>query len=64
MVGARLKVGGQAGALCSLRNCGYQRRNTSSNSSLRTLVRVCSNRWAPRNVHCMDCFLTKRRLTT
>src|SRR6516164_8874218 len=47
-VGVRLKVGGQAAALSSFRNCGYQRRNTSSNSSLRTFVRVCSNRWAPQ----------------
>ena len=61
---ARLKVGGQAATLSSLRNCGYQRRNTCANSLLRTFVRACSKRWAPRNVHCIDCFLTKRRLTT
>ena len=34
------------------RNRGYHRRNTSSSSLLRTFVRVCSNRWAPRSVHC------------
>lgn len=47
-----------------VRNFGYQRWNNSSSSSFKTLVRVCSNRWAPRSVHCIDCFLTKRRLTT
>src|SRR5712672_751619 len=68
--GERQKVGGQA----ALRSCscvcgcglnfGYQRRNRSSKSSLRTLVLVCSNRWAPRSVHCICCFLTNRLLTT
>jgi hypothetical protein len=29
-----------------------------------TLVRVCSNRCAPRRVHCICCFLTNRLLTT
>src|SRR5271168_593719 len=28
------------------------------------LVRVCSNRCAPRRVHCICCFLTNRLLTT
>ena len=68
--GERQKVGGQA-ALgsgscvcgCDL-NFGYQRRNRSSRSSLRTLVLVCSKRWAPRSVHCICCFLTNRLLTT
>src|SRR5271167_2650084 len=49
----RQKVGGQAALRsgscvcgCDL-NFGYQRRNRSSRSSLRTLVLVCSKRWAP-----------------
>ena len=37
---------------------------TQSRSSLRTLVLVCSRRWAPRSVHCICCFLTNRLLTT
>src|SRR5260370_38453443 len=66
----RQKVGRQA----ALRSCscvcgcglnfGYQRRNRSSRSSLRTLVLVCSKRRAPRSVHCICCFLTNRLLTT
>src|ERR1700719_2377338 len=66
----RQKVGGQAALRsgscvcgCGL-NFGYQRRNRSSRSSLRTLVLVCSKRWAPRSVHCICCFLTNRLLTT
>src|ERR1700730_10444753 len=66
----RQKVGGQAALRsgscvcgCDL-NFGYQRRNRSSRSSLRTLVLVCSKRWAPRSVHCICCFLTNRLLTT
>jgi|SRR5580693_133994 hypothetical protein len=55
---------GQAATFSWARNCGCQRRNTSSNSSFNTLVRVCSNRCAPFSVHCICCFLTKRRLTT
>ena len=35
------------------RNCGYHRRNTSSNSLFNTLVRVCSNRCAPCSMHCI-----------
>jgi hypothetical protein len=31
-----------------VRKPGYQRRNVSSHSSLRTRVRTCSKRWAPR----------------
>ena len=31
---------------------------------LRTLVRVCNKRCAPRSVHCICCFFTNRRLTT
>jgi hypothetical protein len=65
----RQKVGGQAtlrsGSCvcgCGL-NFGYQRRNRSSRSSLRTLFLVCSKRCAPR-VHCICCFLTNRLLTT
>ena len=46
------------------RNLGYQRRNTSSSSSLRIFVRVCNKRCAPRSVHCICCFLTNRLLTT
>jgi hypothetical protein len=57
----RQEVGGQAA--CG-RNRGYQPRNTSSSSLLRTLVRVCNKRWAPRSVHCICCFFTNRRLTT
>ena len=48
--GERQEVGGQA-TFCSDpvvrasgRNLGYQRRNTSSSSLLRTFVRVCNNR--------------------
>ncbi len=68
--GARQEVGGQATfrSACMFcgcdRNFGYHRRNTSSSSSFKALVRVCSKRWAPRSVHCIDCFLTNRRLTT
>ena len=68
--GERQKVGGQAALTsvsclggCGL-NFGYQRRNRSSRSSLRTLVLVCSKRCAPRSVHCICCFLTNRLLTT
>ena len=68
--GERQKVGGQATLRsgssvggCGL-NCGYQRRNRSFRSSLRTLVLVCSKRCAPRSVHCICCFLTNRLLTT
>ena len=68
--GERQKVGGQAAfrsgscvSGCDL-NFGYQRRNRSSRSSLRTLVLVCSKRCAPRSVHCICCFLTNRLLTT
>src|SRR5580704_17187029 len=70
MRGERQKVGGQAALRsgscvcgCDL-NFGYQRRNRSSRSSLRTCVLVCSKRWAPRSVHCICCFLTNRLLTT
>ena len=63
-LGVRLKVGGQAAAFSSVRNCGYHRRNTSSNSLFNTLVRACSNRCAPFSVHCICCFFTNRRLTT
>jgi len=70
LVGERQKVGGQAALRsgscvcgCDL-NFGYQRRNRSSRSSLRTFVLVCSKRWAPRGVHCICCFLTNRLLTT
>ena len=66
----RQKVGGQAALRsgsfvcgCDL-NFGYQWRNRSSRSSLRTLVLVCSKRWVPRSVHCICCFLTNRLLTT
>jgi hypothetical protein len=37
----RLKVGRQAAAFSSVRNCGNHRRNTSSNSLFNTLVRAC-----------------------
>src|ERR1700730_1456750 len=54
--GERQKVGGQAAlrpgscvCACDL-NFGYQRRNSSSSSSLRTVVLVCSKKWAPRSV--------------
>ena len=70
VLGEHQKVGGQAALRpgsficgCDL-NFGYQRRNRSSRSSLRTLVLVCSKRWAPRSVHCICCFLTNRLLTT
>ena len=53
----RQEVGGQAA--CSL-NLGYQPLKTPSNSLLRTLVRACSRRCAPRRVHCICCFLTNR----
>jgi integrase/recombinase XerD len=46
------KSGGQA---AWGRNRGYQPRNTSSSSLLRTLVRICNKRWAPRSVHCICC---------
>src|SRR5260370_39970322 len=69
-LGERQKVGGQAALRCGSCVCGcdlnfgYQRRNRSPSSSLRTLVLVCSKRWAPRSVHCICCFLTNRLLTT
>ena len=46
------------------RKRGYQRLKVLSNSPLRTLVRVCSRRWAPRSVHAICCFFTNRLLTT
>src|SRR5262249_8084617 len=58
----RHEAGGQAAALG--RNRGNQRRNTSSNSLLRTFVRVCTSKCAPFSVHCICCFFTNRRLTT
>jgi hypothetical protein len=60
-LGERQEVGGQA---ASGRNFGYHRRKTSSSSLLRTLVRICSRRWAPRRVHCICCFFTNLLLTT
>src|ERR1700689_4947314 len=68
--GEQQQPGGQATFLFGMlvwgcgRNLGYQRRNTSSSSPLRTFVRVCSSRCAPRSVHCICCFLTERLLTT
>ena len=53
------EVGGHA---ASARNGGYQGRNGASSSLLRTLVRVCSKRWAPRSVHRACSFLTNRLL--
>ena len=47
-----------------LRNAGYQRRKVSSRSPLRTWVRVCSKRCAPRGVHRICCFFTNRLLMT
>ena len=58
--GERQKAGGQAALRsdscvcgCDL-NFGYQRRNRSSRSSLRTLVLVCSKRWALCSVHTQE----------
>ena len=60
--------GAQAAAFSSTRgsgrNCGYQRRNVSSNSPFKTLVRVCSKRCAPRSVHDICWCFTIRLLTT
>src|SRR5215471_5651271 len=63
-LGVHQKVGGQAARLPSIRNRGYHRRKTSSNSWLRTFVRVCNSRCAPRSVHAICCFFTNRLLTT
>jgi cyclic beta-1,2-glucan synthetase len=46
------------------RNCGYQVRKVSSQSSLITAVRTCRSRCAPSGVHCICCFLTMRLLIT
>ena len=63
-----VKVRGQAGhaAFASVvpRKAGYQRRKVSSRSPLRTLVRVCSRRCAPRGVHRICGFFTNRLLIT
>jgi hypothetical protein len=37
---------------------------TSSNSLLKTVVRACNNRCAPRSVQCICCFLTNCRCRT
>ena len=63
-----VKFRGQSGhaafASVLLRKAGYQRRKVSSRSPLRTLVRVCSKRCAPRGVHRICCFFTNRLLMT
>jgi transketolase len=63
-----VKFRGQSGhaAFASVlpRKAGYQRRKVSSRSPLRTLVRVCSKRCAPRGVHRICCFFTNRLLMT
>ena len=51
-------TGAKAAAFSSVRNCGYHRRKTSSNSLFNTLVRACSNRCAPFSVHA--CFALHR----
>jgi hypothetical protein len=48
----------------SSRRSGYQWRKVEPSSWLSVLMRVCRSRCAPRLVHCMDCFLTNRLLST
>ena len=36
---------------------GYHRWKSAASSSLRTPVRICRRRWAPRGVQCINCFL-------
>src|SRR5438552_18056822 len=55
-VGEQQEPGGHA-AFAWIRNSGYHRRNASSSSLLRTLVRVCKTRCAPRSVQCICCGL-------
>ena len=43
---------------------GYQRWKSPASWSLRTRVRTCSSRWAPRGVQRICCFLTMRLLIT
>ena len=68
VVSESVKFRGQSGhaAFASVlpRKAGYQRRKVSSRSPLRTLVRVCSKRCAPRGVHRICCFFTNRLLMT
>ena len=51
-----------AGPQCG--EAGYQRAKSAERSSLRTRVRTCRRRWAPRGDHRICCFLTIRRLMT
>jgi hypothetical protein len=48
----------------STENAGYQRRKFWTRSPLRVLVRVWSSKCAPSGVHCIDCFLAKRLLSS
>ena len=43
---------------------GYQRAKSPARSLLRTRVRTCRSRWAPRGDQRICCFLTMRRLMT
>jgi hypothetical protein len=48
----------------STENAGYQRPKLWMRSPLRVRVRVWKSRCAPSGVHCIDCFLTKRLLSS
>jgi hypothetical protein len=45
-------------------NLGYHRCKAVPSSSLRTCTRTCNNRCAPRGVHRICCFFTKRFATS
>src|SRR5262249_24286253 len=53
-----------ASAVSSTCKPGYQPRKVEANSWLSVLTRVCKSTGAPRLVHGLDCFLTKRLLST
>ncbi len=59
--------GGHAAGACRSAvwvNSGYQRWKSSASWLLRTRVRTCSSRWAPRGDQRICCFLTIRLLVT
>jgi hypothetical protein len=63
--GAHQKVGDHAArAVSSTCKAGYQWRKVEASSLFSVLTRVCRSRCAPRLVHCIDCFFTKRLLIT
>jgi hypothetical protein len=64
-LGAHQIVGDYAArALSSSCKSGYHRRKVKANLLLSVLTRACNSKCAPRLVHCIDCFLTNRLLST